>query len=449
MIRSRILADVLTRRIVMLAAAILLTSCALSQTSSEGSVPFETFVSTIEKAQFDDYRGKPGVRVTDEASFQRMKSYLLDRYRGIHVTHSFVEPGNVFVDCIPTLEQPSLRRLGSDQRTIDRSSPAILDAPRLTTADAKRGPFGERRFIDITLKEGARDAAGNERFCRGDTIPVRRVLLDDLVRFPTLDAFFRKGERIEGDRVPGDAQQHYYARGVQYVDNYGADSWLDVWSPSVADHEMSLSQLWVVGNTGDNKQTVEAGWQVFPDKWHSNNSALFIYYTTAGYKDGTGCYNLDCSGFVQIAHNIYLGSGFDQYSARDQTQWGFELQYKRNTDGNWWLFYRGGGDWIAVGFYPKDLFGNGTLSVKAEKIAFGGEDTGSKSARQMGSGEYASAQFGRAAFQTTAFYIDTRVVSQWASLSKDEPDPSCYTASINNASGAWGTYLYFGGPSCN
>ncbi|WP_343654463.1 neprosin family prolyl endopeptidase [Paraburkholderia caribensis] len=446
---ARMLAGLLTRRIAMMAITILLASCTASHTTNDGDVSFRTFLSSLGKAQFSDYSGKPGVRVVDDASFQRMKSYLLERYRDVHVTHSFVDSGNVFVDCIPILEQPSMKRLRSDQRAIDRKPPPILDAPRPSKTAPNSQRFSERRFIDITLKEGALDVDGNERFCRGDTIPVRRILLDDLVRFPTLEAFFRKGERVEKDRIPGDSQQHYYARGVQFVDNYGADSWLNVWSPSVADHEMSLSQLWVVGNTGDQKQTVEAGWQVYPNRWNSSNSALFIYYTTGGYKDGTGCYNVDCDGFVQIARNIYLGSGFDHYSARDQTQWGFELQYKRNTDGNWWLFYRGGGDWIAVGYYPKALFGDGTLSVKADKVAFGGEDTGSLSAKQMGSGERALGQFGKAAYQNTAFYIDTRVVSQWASLSPEIPDPSCYTATINNIFGDWGTYLYFGGPSCN
>ena len=142
------------------------------------------------------------------------------------------------------------------------------------------------------------------------------------------------------------------------------------------------------------------------------------------------------------------GIGINHYSATDQTQWGFELQYKRNTDGNWWLFYRGGGDWIPVGYYPKSLFGDGRLSRKAEKVAFGGEDTGGPSAKQMGSGAKSDQGFGKAAFQNTIFYIDTNTVSQWANLSKEEPDPTCYTATINNVFGSWGTYIYFGGLSC-
>src|SRR5262249_9230467 len=153
-----------------------------------------------------------------------------------------------------------------------------------------------------------------ERFCRGDTIPLLRITLDDLTRFPSLEAFFRKGETREGRNIPAD-ENHYYARGVQFVANFGADSWLNVWSPAVVDHEMSLSQIWVVGGDGGAKQTAEAGWQVMPDKWGSNDAALFIYYTSAGYADDKGCYNTDCDGFRQIANNVYLGSGFDHYSS--------------------------------------------------------------------------------------------------------------------------------------
>jgi neprosin-like protein len=432
----------------LMLTVVLLASCALPGPQSDDGADFQAFVESIDRAKADDYLGKPGVRAADRASFDKMKAYLVDHYRGMHVTHTFTEAGDVSVDCVPILEQPSIKNLRSDERTIERRPPSVLETPRGIEPQQGRTEFSARRTIDITLKRGVVDAAGRERFCRGDTIPIRRITLDDLVRFRSLEAFFHKGERREGRQIPGD-EQHYYARGVQFVNNFGGDAWLNVWSPSVASGEMSLSQLWVVADTGDAKQTTEAGWQVFPDKWNSNNAALFIYYTSGGYKDGTGCYNLDCDGFKQVANNVYLGAGFDHYSGSDQTQWGFELQYKRNTDGNWWLFYRGGGDWIAVGYYPKSLFGNGKLSVQAEKVAFGGEDTGSDSAKQMGSGDKSDQHFAKAAYQNTVFYIDTHVVSQWATLSKEEPDPTCYTAEINNITGAWGTYLYFGGPSCN
>jgi Neprosin len=288
--------------------------------------------------------------------------------------------------------------------------------------------------------------------CPRGAIPMRRVTLEEIVRFPTLSNFLHAGKIDDGslDRHPEQKPgvgAHYYARGLQFVDNIGGDAWLNVWSPTVEPDQMSLSQLWVVGSEGTDKQTVEAGWQVYPDKWSSSQAALFIYYTADNYNK-TGCYNLECDGFVQVANNVYLGRGFDHYSATNGGQWGFNLQWKRNTDGNWWLFYRGPGNYIAVGYYKSSLFANGSLSTKAEKIAFGGEDSAVPSALQIGSGEKASGGWQKAAFQNKIFYIDTKTVSQWSKLSSQEVVHDCYTTDIHNIFGDWGTYLYFGGPKC-
>lgn len=91
----------------------------------------------------------------------------------------------------------------------------------------------------------------------------------------------------------------------------------------------------------------------------------------------------------------------------------------------------------------------GQLATNAQKVAFGGEDTGEPSALQMGSGEFASGNFGKASYQHTAFYIDTKVVSQWATLSSQTSDTACYTTDIGSSTGNWGVYIFLGGPKCH
>jgi hypothetical protein len=438
-------------------SALLLVGAAVaSATAASAQAPaaptsgkFETlagFLARTRSATLDSFRGRASVR--DPAAFEEMKAHVLSLYRGVTASHSFFEDGH-YVDCIPRERQPSLQSPAARREKADRAAKAVVP-PQVERPDP---PPGATQGLDLTLKRGQKDAFGRAMYCPSGTIPMRRLTLEEMVRFPTLREFLRAGKRDDGsldgkreDR-PEDASTHYYARGAQYVDNYGGDSWLNVWNPTVASHRMSLSQIWVVGGDGSSKQTVEAGWQVYPDKWGSTNAALFIFYTTKGYDDG--CYNVTCTGFVQIANNVYLGRGFTNYSSDGGTQWGFNLQWKRHTDGNWWLFYKGPGSYIAVGYYPKSLFGTGTLATKATKIAFGGEDTGKLSAKQMGSGKKAADGWQHAAFQNRAFYIDTRATSVWADLTKYEPDPTCYTANIHNIYGSWGTYLYFGGPSCN
>src|SRR5450631_2383074 len=150
------------RRLVILAAAALLASCAMPGPGGGDGTNFQAFVEAIDRAKAGDYLGKPGVRVADQASFDKMKAYLTDRYRGMHVTHTFAEAGNAYVDCVPILEQPSIKNLRSDERTLERRPPAVLDTPRGIEPQQGQAEFSARRTIDITLKPGLFDAAGRE-----------------------------------------------------------------------------------------------------------------------------------------------------------------------------------------------------------------------------------------------------------------------------------------------
>ena len=75
----------------------------------------------------------------------------------------------------------------------------------------------------------------------------------------------------------------------------------------------SLSQQWYVGGSGASLQTAEIGIQNYPQKYGSEKSALFIYWTADGYKN-TGRYNHDCAAFVQTNNKWHLGGVFGQYS---------------------------------------------------------------------------------------------------------------------------------------
>jgi hypothetical protein len=419
--------------------------------SKSGFVEFSKFVIQTSAAQASDYVGKDKARVRDERAFEEMKAHLLDLYRGVHVRHSFVEAGNN-VDCIPIDEQPGLRGASDAEKREARHPDKQVGSPK---AQYGRQVPGTTQNLDITLPRGKRDVFGNSISCALGTIPMRRITLEDMVRFPTLNEFLHVGKIDDGSldrrpsRDPGDAARHYYARGVQFVDNLGADAWFNVWSPTVKPHEESLSQLWVVGGDGKTKQTVEAGWQVLPDKWKSDQAALFVYFTADGY-DKTGCYNTECdNSFVQVANNVYLARGFDHYSATNAGQWGFNLQWKRNANGNWWMYYKGPGNYIPVGYYKKAIFGTGALASRASKVAFAGEASTVPSALQIGSGKFASEGWQKAAFVKSAFYIDTSGTSQWANLSPQEVVHECYTTDIHNIFGDWGTYLFFGGPKCD
>jgi hypothetical protein len=281
---------------------------------------------------------------------------------------------------------------------------------------------------------------------------MRRVTLEEVTRFENLQRFFRKGGRDKGHprltpRPAADAAIHRYAHAYQIVNNNGGSSRLNLWSPVPTPHNFSLSQHWYAGGSGGGLQTVEAGWQVYPDKYNTSKAVLFIYWTADGYRN-TGNYNLDKPAFVQTDHSWVLGGTFDKYSTPGGEQREFCVHWQRDTsNGNWWLFLQGSGNLTPIGYYPRSLFGNGQMANFATDIDYGGEVTGAVSG-QMGSGQFASTGWQHAAYQRTIFYFPTGGSSAWATLTGSDT-PTCYTIDVhNNAGGDWGTYFFFGGPRC-
>jgi hypothetical protein len=428
-----------------------------SQSEEAGSNTFVRLQDALEKiksARFADYESRVGVHVESAKAFEEMQKYLLDRYERAEAVNSFVRD-NTYVDCIKIESQPSVRQQGMRE---------IAKPPASSEAEGGRRLVepGQKRYAESPLKLGQNDRFGNPISCREGTIPMQRITLDTLVRYPTLRDFFAKVPRGKAVPTPPPKNSgflpdwentHLHAYGYQWVTNYGGNSWLDLWNPS---GDFSLSQEWYIG--GSPTQTVEGGWQVYPDKYGTNKAVLFIYWTADDYQN-TGCYNLDCSGFVQTNSNWYLGGTWNNYSSTGGGQWGFELQWKLFS-GNWWLFLKGPGNYEAVGYYPTSIYKGGQLAANSTLIEYGGEvarKTGDVWP-QMGSGAQADAGWQFAAYQNTIFYIPTNTddgVGVWANLTAgDEALASCYTIDYVSAStgSTWGTYFYFGGPgalTCN
>ncbi|KAF2607555.1 hypothetical protein F2Q68_00043192 [Brassica cretica] len=86
----------------------------------------------------------------------------------------------------------------------------------------------------------------------------------------------------------------------------GAEAVINVWKPYVQmPREFSLAQMWLVAGPPSNLNTIEFGWQVYPGRYGDDNARFFIYWTADGYR--SGCYNLDCPGFVPVNQAYVLG----------------------------------------------------------------------------------------------------------------------------------------------
>ena len=279
----------------------------------------------------------------------------------------------------------------------------------------------------------------------------------DLMRFASMDDFNSKsGSRLADKNtvvnqggVPPSVAGYEYARNNQPINNGGISSNINIWNPQIdSNRDHSISQIWVVDTTNWTAlQTAEAGVSADPVTFGDKNSRLFIYWTRDNYQH-TGCYNLRCSGFVQTNNSVYLGGSFGKYSTNGGDQIEIQLQWEHSGAGaDWWLNYQN--TW--VGYYPASLYP--TMQNNATNVAWGGEVYNSEPQSRhtmtyMGSGQFAAAWVGHAAYHRNVFYIDLTYHYAYPTLSPEATNSACYNVidGYDGSGDGWNTYEFFGGP---
>lgn len=412
------------------------------------------------------------VRVESDLEFERMNAYVNNQYPQSSVRRSFRLPSGAPVDCVDIHAQPGLRRPGMEDHVIAHPPPE----PALP-----RGAIREQQSSDgleAFLGAGIEDAEGIVMSCPDGTIPIRRVTLEDAMRFRSIDDMMRKysldlggdaardpsrghlflgspaasGSTYEPPGLPGPSSLHQYAHAGQYnLFNLGAHAIINIWNPNVqVPSEFSLGQIWVVGGSGGGLQTLEAGIQKYPNLYGDWIPHLFIYSTSDGYAQA-GCYNLACGRFVQTNNTWVIGGGLSTSSTPGGTQYSIELEWFL-SGGNWW--FKVDGTWI--GYYPGNLFNAAGVANGANSIDFGGEiiDDRTKHAGHtstaMGSGAYPSAGDLQAAYQRSLWYHPNTSEAYWATgINAMRDNASCYDIAKFDNNPSWGTYIYYGGPGYN
>ncbi|XP_076884762.1 protein neprosin-like [Bidens hawaiensis] len=208
---------------------------------------------------------------------------------------------------------------------------------------------------------------------------------------------------------------------------YGAKAYLNLWKPIVARNDTSMSQIWATStDTAGIVNNVEAGWQ----------------------GKASGCFNLQCSGFIQTSKDISLGTAFKPISRYNKEQYYISITiWIDRYNGHWWLKKR---DEI-VGFWPKSLFN--TLRGKAYSIEYGGEvfyeNSNIHPLTQMGSGHFPVEGFRKAAFASHLEVVDeNNVAKDVENLNVYSNEPNCYGVKTGYGSNRK-AYLYYGGPGYN
>jgi hypothetical protein len=411
-----------------------------------GFPPLKAFIDSLQSAKHSDYSARAGSKVAQEDAFAEMKAHILKLYDKTEAQNSFVDESGAVFDCIPIEQQPSLKG----------SSEAVPKAPDLPRREVAGGPQDERKdsLIASPLGPDKKDRHGNVMQCPPGTIPMRRVTLEDLTRFGTLQDFFRKGPRGAGrppraSEPPTVPATHRWAHAYQNVNNGGGHSFLNIWDPPIgANQVFSLSQHWYVGGSGANLQTLECGWQVYPAMYGDAKPHLFTYWTADDYNK-TGCYNLTCSAFVQTSSSFAPGMAVGPISVSGGAQYIMELAYW-HANGRWWLYWNGTSGTNVIGYYPDTLYKGGALASHATEIDYGGEVVGTTSFPHMGSGAFANAGWQKAAYQRTIGYWTPQGGAMVnASLTPSQSWPNCYTAQVDLYGSPWFETLWFGGPGGN
>lgn len=155
---------------------------------------------------------------------------------------------------------------------------------------------------------------------------------------------------------------------------YGFHATTDVYAHELKRGQMSRTGIWI-GHTGDGKESsyhfVSAGWHIYPEKYGDSHPHFFTYWTRDGYKK-TGCFNMDCPGFI-AADGTVVTPGAVIHPVSDVK--GGHLQnvtlrvIKDDKTGDWWVYYGFNSVPTAVGYYPMSLFTY--LAEKANDFSFG------------------------------------------------------------------------------
>ena len=422
------------------------------------------FVDSIKTANFDDFKKLDGFRVQNPPAFNAMKNHIINMYSGVKDLASIktFDLNNVTIDCIPVEQQPSAKLGDCDPNA---KPPIHTESDYPGTGDNARGP-GKPVYVQTLVGQGEPEDVGIQ--CQPRTVPIRRLTLEYLSKFPSLEALsYRPPVNITFPKpgflpVPfsfrtGTGAPRVWAYGQEWIENWGGNTFLNVWNPRGS---FSLSQAWYGGIKEDqsqprSRQFIEGGWMV--DDSRGDKAQLFIYYTSDNYKAGSGGYGTEVPGFCQISDKWGIGMPFWSTSIKGGIQFGFDMQWKL-TDKKWWLYLKGENqNYTAIGYYPTSLFGDGVLATKSNFLQYGFEVAnyggGTGTWPQMGSGEFPNGRYGKSAFQKNIFYVQPYDIPDlpgaWTNLSATTNGiRNCYGVEVVNDpnGGDWGTYIWAGGP---
>ncbi|RCV39621.1 hypothetical protein SETIT_8G238700v2 [Setaria italica] len=348
------------------------------------------------------------------------------------------------IDCVPISKQPALDHPLLKNHTI-QMHPSYH--PEGLSDDSNIAPHP---ITQTWHQNGCK--------CPPNTIPIRRTKEEDVLRASSIRRYGKKRPRSIPNFFSVDdpnklnvtiGHQHAiaYTPKARY---YGTKTSINLWQPTIGRaKDFSLAQLWISGGSysGNDLNTIEAGWQVYPELYGDRNTRLFIYWTRDAYRR-TGCYNLQCSGFIQINNQIAIGGSFSPVSSYGGSQYEITiLIWKDPKGGNWWLKVGN----HTLGYWPSTIFSY--LQISASYVMWGGEvysPYADQTSTDMGSGHFPGEGLSKASYIRNIQVVDPfNKLSSPNVLGLGNKQPNCYNVESSTNSVNWGTYIFYGGPGKN
>ncbi|KAB2072105.1 hypothetical protein ES319_A08G268900v1 [Gossypium barbadense] len=307
--------------------------------------------------------------------------------------------------------------------------------------------------------------------CPKGTVPIRRIRREDLLRTKSVQQFGRKPQEVvlksnttiehKDGRFPSinsnalafpAVVNRSAAILVKVGANYtGAKANINVWNPNVESEDFTTAQVWLKAGPNDNFESIESGWTVNPQLYGDKKTRLFAHWTKDSYKT-TGCFDLQCSGFIQTSSKIALGAAISPISMELGQQYYITIGiYMDENTNNWWLIF---GNGIAVGYWPASTLN--ALKNSATMVEWGGQVYSSNVRKSphtktaMGSGKFASSLKGNACSMENIAIVDFSTQLQYPpEVTTLAEENYCYTA-LNHQDGSESLpTFYFGGPGQN
>ncbi|KAI3936654.1 hypothetical protein MKX01_034083 [Papaver californicum] len=277
--------------------------------------------------------------------------------------------------------------------------------------------------------------------CPKGTVPIRRTSKEDLIRVKSFTESFKPRSLIVQPNAPvvEPPGQHvavfHSPNGTDPLEKHifhGIKAKMTAENPSVQQNQYTASLLWLEGGTVDNANTIQAGWMVAPSLFEDNKTHVFVSWWGAS---GSGCYNIQCPGFVQTNKDYYVGGVLDNTSVYGGMQ--YYLGYMIHQDGgtgDWWFSVYGETN-ADIGYWPRELVHN--LGTGANYIAWGGlvKNLPHEASPPMGNGHFPEGDSKKVAVKYDMHYLDENYC--------------CYMITGGDYIEKDGFSIFFGGPGGN